>query len=236
VMYEISNESDPSGDAWQYHLINFVRAYEAGKRKQHPIGMTVPYPNASNSEVLSSSADWVSMNGDINNLPVADGSKVSLSDTDHLCGICGSAAWPWMSLMRGHNTLFMDGYDGSPGVGDPAYHPSNTLWEYIRTYMGYARSYALRMDLAHALPHGELAGSTYCLAVPGSEYLVLLPTGGSVALNLTGFTGSFTVEWFLPHSNVTIIDSSPISGGSTVTLTAPSSFPAGDIVVAYVHR
>jgi hypothetical protein len=235
VIYEISNESDPSGDAWQYHMINLVRSYEATKSKQHPIGMTVPYPNASNSEVLSSPADWVSMNGDINNLAVANGSKVSLSDTDHLCGICATAAWPWMSLMRGHNTLFMDGYDGSAGVGDPDYDPNNSLWPIVRNYMGYARSYALRMDLVHALPSGSLASSGDCLAVAGSEYLVLLPTGGSVTLNLNGVSGSFTVEWFSPRSNSTVIGSS-VPGGSTVTLTAPGSFGAGNLAVVYVHR
>jgi hypothetical protein len=101
--------------------------------------------------------------------------------------------------------------------------------------MGYARSYALRMDLAHALPSGSLASSGDCLAVPGSEYLVLLPTGGSVTLNLNGASGSFTVEWFSPRSNTTIIGSS-VSGGTTVTLNAPGSFGAGNLAVVYVHR
>jgi hypothetical protein len=112
VIYEISNESDPSADAWQYHMIDLVRSYEAGKPKQHPVGMTVPYPTnpqGSNVDVLNSSADWISMNGNPDNPAVATGNKVSLWDTDHLCGICGSVAWVWKSLTRGHNPLFMDG-------------------------------------------------------------------------------------------------------------------------------
>jgi hypothetical protein len=233
VIYEISNESDPSGDQWQYHMINLVRSYEATKPKQHPIGMTVPYPNATNSEVLNSPADWVSMNGDITNLPAADGSKVSLADTDHLCGICGDAEFPWKSLMRGHNTLLMDGYDGSPGVGDPNYNPTDPVWEIIRTYMGYARSFAQRVDLAHALPHGELASSNYALAVVGNEYLVLLPTGGSVDVNLSGLSGSRTVEWFQPRTNQTIIASAPVTGGSTVTFTSP--FSGANVTILYIH-
>ena len=157
VIYEISNESDQSADAWQYHMIDLVRSYEATKPKQHPIGMTVPYPtvpSGTNIDVLNSTADWMSLNGDTDNPTVADGFKVSLNDTDHLCGICGDAAWPWKNFARGHNTLLMDGYDGSPGYTDPAYDPGNPKWEAIRTNMGYARSYALRMDLAHALPVG----------------------------------------------------------------------------------
>ena len=58
VIYEISNESDPSGDSWQYHMINFIRSYEATKPKQHPIGMSVPYPGT-NADVTNSPADWV---------------------------------------------------------------------------------------------------------------------------------------------------------------------------------
>ena len=233
VIYEISNESDQSADAWQYHMIDLIRTYEATKPKQHPIGMTVPYPTVpqgTNSDVLSSAADWVSMNGDVNNPAVADGSKVSLSDTDHLCGICGDAAWPWRSFTRGHNPLLMDGYDGSPGVGDPIYNPNDPIWEQIRTNMGYARSYALRMDLAHALPSVTLASSGYCLAVPGSEYLVFLPGGGSVNVNLTGVSGSRAVEWFNPGTGLTTAGA-PVTGGGTVTLTAPFS----GMAVVYIH-
>jgi hypothetical protein len=233
VMYEISNESEQSSDAWQYHMINLVRSYEASKPKQHAVGMTVPYPTVpqgTNSDVVNSTADWVSMNGDINNLAVADGSKVSMSDTDHLCGICGDAAWPWRSLTRGHNTLFMDGYDGSPGVGDPKYNPSDPKWEAIRTNMGYARSYALRIDLSHSRPRGDLASSGYCLAVPGSEYLVFMPTGGSVTVNLAGVSGSSTVEWFNPANGQTTAGGT-VSGGGTVDITAPFS----GMAVVYLH-
>jgi len=28
VLYEISNESDGNSEAWQYHMINFVKSYE----------------------------------------------------------------------------------------------------------------------------------------------------------------------------------------------------------------
>ena len=61
--------------------------------------------------------------------------------------------------------------------------------------MGYARSYAVRMDLAHDQPHKELATSGYCLANPGTEYLVLLPTGGGVSVNLSAVSGTRSVEW-----------------------------------------
>jgi hypothetical protein len=230
VIYEISNESDSSGRAWQYHMINVVRSYEATKPKQHPIGMTVSWPG-SNSDVLNSPADWVSMNGDIANPAVADGVKVSLSDTDHLCGICGDVSWVWKSLVRGHNPLLMDGYDNSAGVSDPAYDAGDPKWEAIRRNMGFARSYAMRLDLARAVPRGDLASSGYCLAAVGTEYLVFLPTGGDVRVDLAGSTGTLTVEWFDPSKGRTGAGGT-VTGGQSVTLAAPFAGPA----VAYLHR
>jgi hypothetical protein len=229
VMYEISNESDPSGNAWQYHMIDVIRTYEAGKAKQHPIGMTVPWPG-NNADVLSSRADWVSMNGSTASPTAADGAKVSLLDTDHLCGICGDVPWVWKSITRGHNPLLMDGYDGSDGVGDPAYDKNFWVWEEIRKNLGYARSYAVRMDLTRAIPRCDLASSGYCLAVVGSEYLVFQPTGGRVNVNLAGVSGSRIVEWFNPASGQTIAGGT-VTGGSTVRITPPFSGPA----VAYIH-
>jgi hypothetical protein len=230
VLYEISNESDPSANAWQYHMIDVIRSYEATKPKQHPIGMTVAWPSGSNNDLLNSSADWVSMNGSDTNPAVASGTKVSLWDTDHLCGICGDVAWVWKSLTRGHNPLLMDGYDGSPGVGDPAYNPSDPKWEAIRKNLGYARTYATRMDLANARPRGDLASSGYCLAAVGSQYLVLLPSGGKVSVNLAGAIGSRTVEWFNPSNGQTTAGATVTAGGY-VTITAPFS----GIAVAFLH-
>jgi hypothetical protein len=230
VIYEISNESEQVGNAWQYHMIDLIRSYEATKPKQHPIGMTVPWPNGSNSDVTNSTADWMSLNGDINNVTVADGSKVSLNDTDHLCGICGDSGFPWRNFTNGHNTLLMDGYNGAPGYTDPNFDPRDPKWEVIRTNMGYARSYALRMDLAHAVPRGDLATSGFCLAVVGSEYLVFVPGGGSVVVNLAGVSGTRTVEWFNPATGQAIAGGT-VSGGGTVRLTA--SF--NGMAAVYIH-
>ena len=96
--------------------------------------------------------------------------------------------------------------------------------------MGYARSYALRMDLAHAVPRGDLTDSGYCLAVVGSEYLVLLPGGGSVTVNLSGVSGSRTVEWFNPANGQTTAGGT-VAGGGAVTLTAPFS----GMAAVYIH-
>ena len=88
----------------------------------------------------------------------------------------------------------------------------------------------MRMDLAHALPRGDLASSNFCLAVVGSEYLVLSPAGGGFSVDLSGVTGTRTVEWFNPSTGGTASGGS-ITGGGSVNLTPPFS----GIAVAYIH-
>ncbi|NIQ98881.1 MAG: DUF4038 domain-containing protein, partial [Gemmatimonadales bacterium] len=40
VLYEIGNEIGPYSTQWQYHLISYIKGYEASKSRQHPVGMT----------------------------------------------------------------------------------------------------------------------------------------------------------------------------------------------------
>ena len=92
-----------------------VRKYQQAKPKQHPIGITGHGAERLES-MLASPADWISpgsQDGFKDDPPAWDGKKVSLLDTDHVWGIGGNGAWVWKSLVRGHNPLFMDPYDGS---------------------------------------------------------------------------------------------------------------------------
>jgi uncharacterized protein YjdB len=236
VLYEISNESDPSSRDWQYHMIQVIRDYEATRSKRHPIGMTAMWPSGSDADLFGSDADWISITGDPEAPPTATGSKVLITDTDHLCGICGSVSWVWKSFAKGHNPILMDGYDGAAiGMGAVDYNQSDPIWEQIRKNLGYARSYTLRMDLANAVPHGdkvlEINGgfvpTGYALAKLGSQYLVFIPGGGSVKLNLTEVSGTLNVEWFNPSTGVAT-PGSPVTGGPSRTLTAPFT---GDAVL-----
>ena len=232
VLYEISNESDASSKDWQYHMIQFIRNYEATKPKQHPVGMTPMWPGGVDADLYASAADWISITGDPDAPITADGSKVIISDTDHLCGKCGDVAWVWKSFLKGQNPILMDGYDGAAiGLGAAGYSDGPN-WEIIRKNMGYARSYAMRIDLAGVVPHGDFVDSEligYCLAKPGSQYLVFIPGGGSVTLDLTAVTGSLNVEWFNPATGVAT-QAGTVPGGEQ-TLTAPFSGAA----VLFLH-
>jgi hypothetical protein len=224
VLYEISNESHSNSQAWQYHMINYIKNYEASKPKQHPVGMTVEYPGGDNYELFASPADWISPNGDggyTDNPPAADGSKVIILDTDHLWGIGGDRQWVWKSFTRGYNPIYMDCYsevfctDVNP-VSDP------TMVS-VRRNMGYTLNYANRINLAAMTPRGDLCSTGYCLANPaasGAEYLVYAPTSGTFTVNLSGTKGEFAVEWFNPETG-SIVNGGTISGGMTRSFSPP---------------
>ena len=128
MLYEICNEGHANSQDWQYHMITFIKSYEAGKLKQHPVGMTVEQPGGDNSDLTNSPADWISPNEPkqyegtgsavrdahalsydyISSPPVADGKKVIITDTDHLWGLGGNPDWVWKSFLRGLNPILMD--------------------------------------------------------------------------------------------------------------------------------
>src|SRR5262245_11148700 len=196
VLYEIANESGLYSTEWQYHLIRFVRTYESKKPKQHPVGMTSDgYGGEDDTDRLfKSPADWISPSPDRDdyktNPPASAGAKVILSDTDHLWGVGGDRAWVWKSFLRGLNPIWMDPYE-KPFVWEPL--PANA--DEVRRNLGDSRRYAEKMNLAAMTPRDDLASTKYCLADPGSEYLVYLPDGGAVTVDLANAPGTFAVEW-----------------------------------------
>ena len=206
VLYEVSNETTGGNPhvEWQYHIIAVVKQYEAGKAKQHPVGMTALYPNGQDADLFASAADFVSPAGKwgISDTPPASGNKVVLWDTDPLCGNCGDGPWVWRSFTRGVNPVFMDVYDGAYPVTQLP-KPSDPRWEDARRNMGYTLTYAVRMNLLAMKPHGELTSTGYCLANPaaqGAEYLVYLNGARSAKVNLAATPGKLMTEWFNPRT------------------------------------
>jgi len=232
VLYEIINESGAYSIAWQYHLIRVIKAYQRDKPQQHPVGMTFPYSRdtkqrGTNTMLFDSPADWISPNPDAaggynyrTNPPPADGVKVILSDTDHLWGIGGNPEWAWMSFTRGHNPIFMDPYDNRVlGKAEP------DSWNPVRESLGQTRRLAERLDLAAMMPREDLASSRFCLAVPGRQYVVFLPEGREVEVDLSGASSSFEVQWLHPVTG-TSHAGEPIQGGAKRRLQSPLGGPA----------
>lgn len=91
--------------------------------------------------------------------------------------------------------------------------------------MGHARRYAQRMDLAATTPQDALASTKFCLANHNSEYLVYLPEGDEVELDLGGTPSIFEVEWMHPVEG-TITPGGVVKGGRKQTLFVPFPGPA----------
>jgi len=223
VLYEITNETAIFSRDWQYHIVRFIKEYEATKPRQHPVGMTAfdSGREGSMAALLEGPADWISpqndgVSGDYqNNPPVADGRKVILSDTDHLWGVGGDQVWVWKSFTRGHNPIYMDPMRKQDWVCS-----SEAEMQGTRKAMGQTRRIAERVNLAAMVPQGNLASSGYCLAEPGKEYLVYLPEGGEVTVDLTAATEQLNVEWVHPVEG-TDASAESVAGGGKRVLRAP---------------
>jgi hypothetical protein len=215
VLYEIVNEANHDSRDFQYHMVSYIRNYEAtSKPRQHPVGMTSyrdpgNEPGGANSDLFASPADYIApgLEPYRDNPPAANGRKVIILDTDHIGG--GDANWVWKAFTRGMNPLYMDTWDQSDATRTAT-----------RKAIGLALTCARRMDLIAMTPCADLASSGYCLANPGKECLVYLPEGGAVTVDLTAATGRFNVEWIHPIEGA-ITSAQSVAGGGKRVLKAP---------------
>ena len=142
----------------------------------------------------------------------------------------------WKSLTRGVNPMLMDPYNGAYAPTAGHYNLADPGWELVRTNMGYARTFANRMNLIAMEPRVDLATTAFCLAnifAPAAEYLVYLPTGGTVSVDLSATSGTLNVEWFDPRTGQTIAGGT-VTGGSSQLFTTPAPISAD--AVLYLHQ
>ncbi|HEY3417998.1 MAG TPA: hypothetical protein VGM23_14050 [Armatimonadota bacterium] len=237
VLYEVINEGGKK--SWDWFVIDTIHAYQNTKLQQHPAGLTA-HGLETNAEMLASPADWISPGENCDHSYKTDPTawneqKPSLFDTDHVFGIGGDEILVWKAFLRGHNFVFMDPWDRQDQVMDKISDTTpglvDTSFDPLRKAMGCTRMYAEKMHLAAITPRNTLASTEFCLANPGEEYLVFLPAGGEVTVDVTAATGSLTVEWMHPVTG-DITPAESIPGGTPQTLVAPGDGPA----VLYLRR
>jgi hypothetical protein len=240
-------------------VIDIVKEHErAHGYDPHPIGMTMQFPvavqTAVNDPLLSSRAEWISPGYDDEifadgghpmapgsppshwyvDPPVADGTKVVISDTDHYAPGQGDALWAWKTFLRGHHPILMD-YGLIAGVEPNGDVPADTgvppfeAYEPARWAMGDTRRFAERVGLVDMQPRTDVGVGGFALVNPGVEYLVLADRDeGAFTIELA--SGTYEVEWFgidrretLPADDLTVDSSavaiefaSPVVSGSAV--------------------
>ncbi len=234
LIWEVMNEANfPVCVNWQNGMVDYVRSYEAGKPKQHLIGITAGHRKAETNKLLKSGpADWISPSAQDGRYdyrhggPAAFRDKIVISDVDHLWAVATDDTWRtirkwvWQTFTRGNHPILMDQYNAyAPKWG--AYGEINPKWDPIRAAMGQTRTFATEFeDLAKMRPDESIADSGYCLADPGREYLVYDPSGGIVVVDLTALLGTASYHWFNPRTgrNAT---SGLVGGGDKRTFRAP---------------
>jgi hypothetical protein len=218
VLYEVGNEHYAESAAWQEHVVDLIHSYERTKDKQHPVGVTSGGggpEKLDNAALYRTSADWTSPRPEPEqpyrtDPPAADGRKVILTDTDHLWGLGASQGWVWKSFARGLNPILMDPYEPLYGLDAfPHWGAINRrdqpFWEPIRRNLGHTLRYAARMDMSRMVPRGDLASTGYCLADPGSTYLIYLPDGGLARVDASA-AERLTIEWFSPTTGQRLVE------------------------------
>jgi hypothetical protein len=250
VLYEIANEAGGYSTRWQYHMIRLVKELEATKPKQHPVGMTAQFTDGTDQALFASDADWISPLDTL--APEATGRKVVINDSDHSFGYrmmqaggtAAQIAWAWDNFAHGNNIAFMDPYlTVWPGRNSPGATRPDPVWEVMRTALMDVRDYAARIDLLSMTPHGNLvAGGGFCLAHPGSQYLVFSPAPERLLdraleqiwgrrFTVSTVAGSYAYEWFDPQLH-------RVAARGTIVVGERAAFtvPFAGSAVLWLHR
>jgi hypothetical protein len=168
--------------------------------------------------------------------PSSPNCKVVINDTDHSfggssmqsAGVVGQTTWVWENLTSGNGVAFMDPYlvlwpgrnncTGAPVGGDPNVCSGlDSQWNTIRLAIADVVAYAKKIDLKDMTPQGSLSTSGFCLANPGSQYLVF-STSNTFTLTIT--QGSYVFEFFNPSTHA-VVQTGTVTVESSRLFTAP---------------
>jgi hypothetical protein len=251
VLYEVSEEAPSNSMWWQDHMIALIRGYEAGKPFQHPIGYaSLEVSGASDSTLSNSDADWVAPRAKVSPASSCGSGtpacKMNINDSEHSYDKMWNDSeqanrnFIWENFTNGAGVIFMDPYLilWTPENRNLCSNPVNGVcsapaprYEGFRRNVGYAVSYAERMNLAAMTPQGSLSTTGYCLAnaaASGGEYFVYAPSGGTFSVDLSAATDTLYVEWMNPSTGAKTSGGS-VSGGSSAQSFTPLF--AGDAVL-----
>jgi collagenase-like protein with putative collagen-binding domain len=255
VLWIVSEEAPPTSTWWNNHMISLVRAYETGKRYQHPIGYATLGSKPQDAILYNSDADWVAPWAWVS--PARSSGvgtpacKVNVNDSDHsYFGMWNDPPqknrnYIWENFANGNQVLFMDPYlvyyprqkrnrcgSAVNGIGskpDPRY-------ENFRNNLGYILRFSRKLNLANVTAQGSLSSTGFCLAQTppiGAEYLIYAPSGGPFTLDLSAMPNArlLTVEWFNPATGTTTAAGRIAGGAHSQSFTPPFS---GDAVLYLV--
>jgi hypothetical protein len=245
VLWIVSEEAAASTAWWQGHMIAHVRAYEAGKPHQHPVGLAA-LTGAPDSAVYDSDADWVAPFALISPSATCGAGtpkcKVNLNDSDHsYFGMWNDTAqknrqYAWENFARGNQVAFMDPYvvayprqgrNNCVGPKAGICSAPDARWNNFRDNLGYIVSFSRRLNLVAAQPSTTLCSTGYSLGqtpAVGFELLVYAPDGGAFTVDLSRAAGrTLKVEWFDPATGARAATESVPGGDPKQSFTTPAT-------------
>jgi hypothetical protein len=92
------------------------------------------------------------------------------------------------------------------------------------------QEFMMRVPFWEMEPSDHLVSRGYAMADPGEQYVVYLPDGGSVSVNLQGTSEPLQVEWLATETGE-VIYAPAVEGGEWTEFDAPDS----DAWVLYLH-
>lgn len=136
------------------------------------------------------------------------------------------AAW---RVFVGGGATYAAGFAGTwPGKDNFIWDSEGPLFFKLRDsglgrYVKHFASFVKTTDFRNMAPAQNLvAAPNSCLAHEGHEYVVYAPSGGVVALDLSGASGNFSAKWFDPRTGL-YRDEPSVAGGQTHTFTSPDA-------------
>ena len=204
VLYEISGDTLPSSLAWQTHMVDYLKAYEATKPNQHPVGISQFYPKAI-ADVFNSSADWIVMQGTNLNPALAGGNKVLFLEASSTLLRKNPDQWVWKTFTRGYN---------------PIYPEDSSVNSNVHASIAQTRAYSQLLNMSSMSPSDTACSNKFCLLSPTGDYLVYLPSRGAVTVDLSAASQGVIAAWFDPATGQTIPET-PASGSKQVRFTSP---------------
>jgi hypothetical protein len=252
VLWIVSEEAAASTMWWQGHMISHVRAYEAKKPHQHPVGLAA-ITGAPDTAIYNSDADWVAPFAEISpSMTCGTGTpkcKVNLNDSDHsYFGMWNDTVqknrnYIWENFLRGNQVAFMDPYvvDYPRQNRNNCANPKNGIcsapdkrYDNFRDNLGYTITYSRKLNLKAAEPSTTLCSTQYCLGqtpAVGAEMLVYAPDGGAVTVDLSHSTGRMmNFEWFDPSTGKVISTGMVAGGNAKQSFTTPASITADSVL------
>lgn len=128
--------------------------------------------------------------------------------------MAGGAGAEWYFGYRNHNN----------DLQCEDWRSRDRLWDYTRHALTFFQEHLpfIEMESHDELLNGDQA---YCLAKKGDVYAVYLTFGGQASLDLSGETGTFSVDWYNPRSGGVLQkgEKQELSGGAVVNLGIPPS-------------